>query len=311
MSRSQVVEKILQDNEVSFEYRERFPVSKIRRDPHDEGQVRQAAASAPRSEVQQYAAQLSAQADFPAVVVRKRDRLLFDGNTRYESHLLAKISTIDVYEVDVDSPKVMKRLSIAINQTQGKRCTKQDIVNYLDSLNGSSVDTDQFVRDTGWSKTSLLKYQALKEVTHRLADAGVTPKRKVDEGVQVHANTIRQTQPFLAFYHLAEDAGMKAGDARKLVKAVKDAPSEEEMLSIIDREREQRKAQIEEVRAGFTPGQTIAGMLRLHCGWIVKQGSVKLDDLNLATRTESQAWLEKAHRTLTSALVRYDDAGAE
>jgi hypothetical protein len=311
VARSQVVENILKQNETPFEFREKFQVSKIRRDPHDESQVRQADASAPRGEVQQYAAQLGVGADFPAVLIRKQDRLLFDGNTRYEAHILAKVPLIDIYEVDVQSPRVMKRLSIAINQTQGKRCSKQDIMNYLDSLNGSVVDPEQFIRDTGWSKTSLLKYQGLREASHRLEDAGEIPRRKVNDAVILHTNSVRQVHPFIRFYRLAEDANLKAADAKLIARAVREASSEDAMLSILDQEREQRKPQIEEVRAGFAPGQTVTGMLRLHCGWIVKQGPAKLDDLNLATREESRNWLERAHRTLTSALARYEDPGTE
>lgn len=318
MARDNKVEAILREKDVPFEFRERFPLTKVRYDPEDESQVRQGNDHAPTREIKQYAGQLRAGAEFPPILIRKRDHLVFDGNTRYRAHQSERREVISVYVVDVESPMVMKQLSIAVNQTQGKRCSKKDILAYLTGMNGTPIDGDQFVRDTGWSRTSLAKYLALKEVEERLQVAGINrgdkskPRRKVDDAVQVHINTVRQTEPFLEFYKLAEDSGLKAGDARTLAAAIREAPSEADMLVIIETERAKRKAQIQEVRAGLTPAQQIVNLIRLHCGWIVKQGAPRLEDHNLATREESREWLEKAQRALTSALVRYDDdAGAE
>jgi ParB-like chromosome segregation protein Spo0J len=306
VARHQPTESILQEREIAFDYRVKYPIGKIRRDPESDSQVRWGAESVPPQEVRQYTLQLKAGADFPAILVRKRDGVLFDGNTRYEAHRAAGLEAIDAYLVDIESDKVAKAISIAINQTQGKRLSKRAILAYLDSMNGS-IDADRFTRDTGWSHASLLKYRAVREVNQRLQDAGVTQHRKVDDAVKVHINTVRQTEPFLKFYHLAEASGMKAGDAKTLAKEIRNASSEADMLAILNAEEEKRRPQIEEIKAGLVPSSTVSSMLRLHCGWIVKQGPAKLEDRNLATREESREWLARANRVLTSALLRYND----
>lgn len=310
MARQQIVENILKENEVPFEFRSTFPISKVVRDPEAETQVRQSKESAPPKEVQQYAAQLRAGADFPPIVVRKADGMLIDGNTRYEAHVEDKREVIPAYLVDIQSPKVMKRLAIAINQTQGKRCSRQDILNYLEGLNGS-VDREQFVRDTGWSKTSLVKYLAVKETDRRLEEAEVKPARKIDDAVKAHINTVRQTRPFVALHQLAQDTAIKAGEMGKLVKAVLNADSEDAMLGLVQAERDRRQSEIEEIRNNIPPSPAVAGLIGMHCGWIVKQGATRLNDRNLASRDESHAWLLKAHRTLGAALRLYDDEDAE
>ncbi len=311
MARQPVVEGILRENEVNFEFRERYPLNKVVRDPESESQVRQERDSAPPPEVKQYTAQLQAGADFPPILLRKSDGLLFDGNTRFESHVEGKREVIQAYLVDVESPKVMKRLSIAINQTQGKRCTRQDIINYLDSLNGAVVDPDQFIRDTGWTRTSLQKYLAVKECNQRLQDASITQKRKVDDAVKVHINTVRQVEPFVALYRLAEDAGLKAGEAKGLARKVKEAPSESDMLSLINAERECQRTRIEEIKAGIPAGPVVSGRIALYCGGLVAMGIAGLEDRNLTTRDKSREWLTKAQRVVSAALRRYDDEAGE
>jgi hypothetical protein len=245
----------------------------------DGNQVRMIEHRAPPDMVSRYAEQMKAGAVFPAIIVNERGELI-DGNTRRLAAVKAGRSTIAAYICSDLTALQARSLSVELNQCHGLSMTNQEIHAFITGAvhEGHKVDTQAYARMTGVRPSTLERWKAQASFQLRAKRAGLGDVQVsgLSESAQAALNGIRLTAVLVSATELVIAAKMTVADARKLVTAVNEAPSESASLSVVSAERARRASDIRAIATGFTTGRRPAHRPAMHVAALL---TIKVADL--------------------------------
>lgn len=296
-------ENVLKHLSVKFEYDADYPLHKLILD--EETQVRSGDNQAPKKEVARYLDLLKAGATFPPIVILKGGRVV-DGNTRWKAFTANKRTFIPAYVCDISSPALAKRIGVELNAVHGRRMEKAELTSWLSSGNGT-VTEDDALRITGWSGATIRRIRGALQFEARRTKLGVALKTSLPDDVRAVLNGVTNPEAFAMLTALADEAGLKAAEARHLVRQVNEAAltDPEAAKRIIQLATIDNGQRIEDRRAGLRVTTPLYQQMAMHLGWVLGKGAPGLHDASPYTGTRSKALLEDALAVIKEALERY------
>jgi len=270
------LETALDDWKLKYQMRE-IPIAKIVRG--ETAQIRMPANRAPKDRVQEYLTQLNNGAVFPPIVVKKHTHELIDGNTRLEAYSYAGRTTIPAYVVDAATYDMCRQLGVFQNQQNGQRLTQAEQFQWARNALARNMRPEIIARISALSI----------ETVRRLSQERAFEAKATQVGLDVSTLTLpkatraaighelAQLAQVKAVTEIAEDSGMSTAETRRLIRAVKDAPSEDASLEIVAAERAVRTPQIQQRASGVRqPHPTFAQQSFSHMQWLLDH---TLDDM--------------------------------
>lgn len=292
-------EAVLNSLRVKFEYQPELAMSKPFVEPSTQVRLDVNRATAP--EVKRYTDLLKAGAEFPPICIMKDGRVI-DGNTRLHAFNNQRRSTIPAYICDITSPSLAKRIGVELNSVHGKRMEKEELVLWIGE---NGVGDEDIARITGWSSTTVARTRGALLFDSRRRQMGIDLISVLPDTAKQALARVTLNEPFRALTALADEAGLKAREIAALAKQVNEAPTEAEALHIVSDFRHESAPRIEEHKAGLRASTPLYQQLRMHAGWLIKQGSTGLYDANPYTGPKSRAVLEDLREVIAQALERY------
>lgn len=251
---SQQIESMLRARGIDFDFEPNVQIADIRL---AEGfQVRYEKHRAPKDQVDKYAVAMKHGAAFPAIVLNdKLERI--DGNTRLEARIKNGDEVIPAYICHSLTPLEARSLSVELNQSNGLSMTEEEIRTFVDGAvkEGQSADLRALARMTGVRDSKIARWIAESQFVARATREGID-QRSIDQlaaSTRAALHAARLASVFAQVTRLAVDARLKVSEAKKVVSAANNAPSEAEALQIVSNERETRADDIRALASGFTP----------------------------------------------------------
>lgn len=284
--RSTQFEHLFKAWNISFRHREDVVIDQIRRD--DDAQVRRIDHIAIPANVDTYALQMKAGAQFPPVVVWAG--MLIDGNTRLSAAKKNGLATFDVYEVELPSITMAKNLAAALNQLGGQKLTmeeaRESALNYI-----SEGFTDgQIAMYLGVTAEAARQWRKLSEVAERAERTGMGEfVAGLNKTQKMELAKVTHDQPFrdlVSAVQAAKDAGAKVekNDLKEVVEKVVEATSDDAASQIVAEARE------EWVPVGPIPSPVRknrkAQQARMHIGGLLKAKESAKELIDPAKREE-------------------------
>jgi hypothetical protein len=243
-------------------------------------QVRAEKHVAPAAEVNKYAASMQRGEQFPPAVITL-DGYLDDGATRVAASLKNKYPKIPMLILDERyegaSQEVLQRLhalGAAFNIRNGKGIDKSEIRKVVERIAANPMyDATRIAALLGTTEGLVRSIMAETKARER------AQKLRVDV-TGLTANQLRimgrsalalNDAPLAELLTLTDEAGLEGKEVTALIKAMKDAKSDEGALKIVASERAARREQIATRRAtGGKAPPVASAKLRQHLGFVLK-----------------------------------------
>jgi ParB-like chromosome segregation protein Spo0J len=263
------LENVLDEWKLKYQQKDVL-IAKIARG--ESAQVRMSVHRAPQERVEEYEVQLNNGAVFPPIVVRKNTYELIDGNTRLEAHKRAGRTTISAYLVDVSSYEICRDLGVFQNQQNGERLTQSEQFTWARSALGRKLHPEIIARISALSVETVRRIAYEQEFEAKALKAGldVTSLTLPKAARAAIGHELAQLSQVKAVTEVVEESGMSSPETKKLIRLVKEAPSEEASLQIVADAREARLPQIQQRAAGVKqPRPTFAQQSFSHMQWLL------------------------------------------
>lgn len=274
---SQQIEAKLAERKIDYDFEPNVRIDDIQ---YVEGvQVRLIEHRAPKDRVDRYATAMRHGAQFPAILLNDRMERI-DGNTRLEAAKKVGLDTIPAYICHGITTLEARSLSVELNQSNGLAMEENEIRSFIvDAIrSGQQPEVKSLARMTGVKDTKIARWIADTKFGNRVQNSGID-ERSVEvlpESTRVALEATHLAPVFENLTVLAVDARMPAAEAKKLVSAVNNAPSQAEALAIVSAERDARADQIRAAASGFKPRQRRSAGSAQHFGALLK---FDVDDL--------------------------------
>jgi hypothetical protein len=174
---------------------------------------------------------------------------------------------------------------------------------------GQQPEVKSLARMTGVKDTKIARWIADTKFTNRVRNSGID-ERLVDmlpESTRVALEATHLAPVFENLTVLAADARMPAAEAKKLVSAVNNAPSQTEALAIVSAERDARADQIRAAASGFKPRQRRSAGSAQHFGALLKFDVDDLLDVEPQRQYETFQRLQVVRDRLDAVVRRAKD----
>lgn len=308
------IEEILRKRGIKYSYEAEVPVELLDRDQAyqvrylPDGKVNEA-------DARRLTELLRAGVDLGPVVLMKAPSgryLIIEGNTRRESHLRAKRPSTAAYVVDLSSARQARTLSLQLNQRHGTRMKKFEVQQYFESLNGETPSTDELIKITGYSKSSLEQMVWAGKFKARCEKAGIQLTRPPSQGAMAWIAHISLSSVFREAALLSSDARLSDREAREISRKVASFETEGEQLAFVAQCREGFRERIDDLKFGFRErSSSPARQIALHAGWFrnaLAEGG--MNDTDPASRQQSQERLQEAASAIRQGLEQFYGASA-
>jgi ParB-like chromosome segregation protein Spo0J len=225
--------------------------------------------------VEQFALQMKAGAQFPPIIVWENN--VIDGNTRLAAAHKLDRASIGVYYLTLPDVKMAKALAAAINQLGGQRLTPVEIRQQAINLMELDFTDARISQHLGCTAEAARQWRKLVEVSERAERTGVTDKiTPLSKNHKMALGQVKHDQPFAELVKAAADGRPDAKAVKEVVARIADATSDDAALAVVT------DARNEWVPIGPEPGKTrvnkAAQQARMHMGGLLKHHAEDLVD---------------------------------
>lgn len=303
------LEKIFKDRKIKYTYEGDIPVEQLERDASY--QVRQLTnGKVNENDAKRLTELVKAGQDLGPLVVMKGPNgtyLIVEGNTRREAFIRGKRPATAAYVVELNSARSARTLSLELNQRHGTRMKRAEVEDYFRSLNGELPSAEEFVKITGYTKTTLERMIGAGKFDSRCKTARIEQYRDVPQGTKVQLGRIALASAFKDAAQLAFDARLSEKEAKELVRKIAVAETEDTQRGVVSELRAELQPRIDDLKFGFDGlNSDIPRQISLHCGWIRNRtADGTINDKERHSRARSKAHLETALESLKFALEHY------
>jgi hypothetical protein len=303
------LEKIFKDRKIKYTYEGDIPVEQLQRDASY--QVRQLTnGKVNENDAKRLTELVKAGQDLGPVVLMKGPNgtyLIVEGNTRREAFIRGKRPTTAAYVVELESAKSARTLSLELNQRHGTRMKRAEVEDYFRSLNGDLPSAEEFVKITGYTKTTLERMIGAGKFDSRCSKDHIEQYRDIPQGTKVQLGRIALQSVFKDAAQLAFDARLSEKEAKDLVRKIAVADTEDTQRGIVSELHAELQPRIDDLKFGFDGlNSDLPRQISLHCGWIRNRtADGTINDKDRHSRARSKAHLESALESLKYALEHY------
>lgn len=218
---------------IGYELEPDFDLSKIKIE--DVSQVREETHRAPRSNVDQYAAQMSHGAKFPPIVVN-RNGFLIDGNTRLAAAQKNGHTSFPAYVANIKQTDIMPLVGASLNQTGGQRLSAEEAQRAAEGMMRQGYDDSTIARWVGRTVTQVRNYRREREFKELAEQAELAPEQveSISKKVRRRLASINHVEPFKAAVEAVADKRVTSKDLNEIVEAATTARSDAEAVKQIE-----------------------------------------------------------------------------
>ncbi len=286
------VEKFLDKNRVTYEYRESFPLSKVIVNEKARRNIR-LSEQLNEEVVRSYVVALKAGNEFPAIVIAPNGRDLMElvgGLHRMETYDRCNKKTSDVYILGTDDQEVIGRMRRTLNTINGLNYSEEErVLHAIEFVDGGLTRVDA-AKLMNVSRDLLHKRLDERQAGARLASGNIDHTAFHGSALRILGRISRDKLLFRAAT-LAKEARLPADVVNNLVAEVRGAASDDDANKILDDWTKQYEKQMARSAGGaIRPHTSPLRHLPSYYGRIRKAMEA---DLKLLERSEAKEWAKK------------------
>lgn len=196
--------------------------------------------------VERYAQDMKSGDVLPAVVATEVDAsyIILGGNHRDAAHRRCEHETQPAYIV-VGDRLALLQIAIGDNRNHGLPTTKEERLDQGLALIEAGILQREAARIVGVTQPDLTIHAGVRKLASRVTDHGEVERiLKLPKTTRYELSRIDDDDVLDAMAELTVDAGVPAGDVRRMVAALNASEDKAEALAFVGAEREDRDAQV-------------------------------------------------------------------